>query len=565
MSYVLAIASLMFISLIQFANADTIMLTPFDISFSEKDFTKTGPSHHQILVMNSNQTTSIPIKLSNHDTNQQEIIFSVLTVNLSNFPFSYSFEPQTVVVAPKSEEEIFMHIQTKDTDSTTWGIIPILAQSKSFGMVGKSFYLVIGDNVTESDMEFIDVSLREGLPGPAFPNLYNDFRTQPPELQNVLDGITANKYGVPRYLPNGYSFQGLTNPDSHPGFVYAPTKVTNTTESIDFVRSGGLFIGYELVNLNFNLTEWLSSYIPQSEAQEIIVNGLRGAATQQQERVTTEGQKYKFPAQIVLFDKYSEIYLNGNIPLTELLKVAASIPAPSTENPPLIVSKVELWGPSSFVANNVKSCIDNTVGQLGPWAVGWIEVQNTKDKTITAEDITFRAGSIGSIIPITLEPNESCVIQTEDQVTTRIGPGGSEGHGPPHGYDGSAVVFEYFVEENGKKIRYVDTTPEISDTFGDTRIWEIVNEKWIFKENPMVKLKSLPPLELVISPLKQFKSGIAANEIICKDNLQLVMKKSNGHPLCVKGTSIKKLTEIGFIPEYNGWNSEIPIEKLKIN
>lgn len=546
MRYVLVITGLMIISFMQFANADAITLTPFDISFSEKDFTKTGPSHHQILVMKPNQTTSVSIKVSNHDIKQQEISFSVLTVNLGNTPSSYSFEPETIVVAPKSEKEILMHIQTKNTDSTTGGIIPILAQSKSFGMVGKSFYLVIGDDVTESDMEFIDVSLREGLPGPAFPSLYNDFRTQPPELQNVLDGITANKFGVPRYLPSGYSFQGLTNPDSHPGFVYAPTKVTNTTESIDFVRSGGLFIGYEFANLNFNLTEWLSSYIPQSEAQEIIVNGLRGSATQQQERVTTEGQKYKFPAQIVLFDKYSEIYLNGNIPLTELLKVAASIPVPSTENPPLVLSKVELWGLSSFVANSVKSCIDNTVGQLGPWAVGWIEIQNTKDKKITAEDITFRAGSIGSTIPITLEPKESCVIQTEDQVTTRIGPGGSEGNGPPHGYDGSAVVFEYFVEENGKKIRYVDTTPEISDTFGDARIWELVDGKWVFKENPMNGLHSFPPPEFVISPLKQFKSGIPAEDVQCKQDLQLILKAKDGSPACVKPETKEKLVERGW-------------------
>ena len=66
----------------------------------------------------------------------------------------------------------------------------------------------------------------------------------------------------------------------------------------------------------------------------------------------------------------------------------------------------------------------------------------------------------------------------------------------------------------------------------------------------------------VLPPLKQFKSGVAANDIVCRDNLQLVMKKSNGHPLCVKGTSTKKLTEIGFIHEYNSWDGEIDVDKI---
>ncbi|MGI0011052.1 MAG: hypothetical protein ACREAE_06610, partial [Nitrosopumilaceae archaeon] len=547
--------------MVQYAYAITtdpnIILTPFDISFSEKDFTKSGPSHHQILVIKPNKTASIPIKVSNQDKNPHEIIFSVLTVNLGHLPFSYSFEPSTISVAPHSEKEVLMHIQTGNTDQTTWGIIPVLAESQTFGAKGKSFYLVIGNNVTESDMEFIDVSLREGLPGPAFPNLYNDFRTQPPELQKILDSITANKFGVPRYLPNGYSFQGLTHSSSHPGFVYAPTKVTNTTESIDFVRSGGLVIGYESTNLNFNLTEWLPSYIAQNEAQEIIVNGLRGTTTEQQERVTTEGQKYKFPAQIVLFGKNSEVYLNGNIPLSELLKVAASIPVPNIENPPLILSKVELWGPSSFVAKNVRDCIENTITDLGPWAVGWIEIHNTLNKKITAEEVNLRGQSIGSVIPITLGPNESCVIQTEDMLTTRIGPGGSGGNDPPHGYGGTSVIFEYSIEENHKTTRYVDSTPEIGDTFGDTRIWQLVDGKWIFKETrPSLEdqlkqaRQNIQPAKNVFDsnspPLKQFKSGVPADAVKCREGLLLVIKSQDGSPACVKPLTYNKLAERGW-------------------
>ena len=236
-----------------------------------------------------------------------------------------------------------------------------------------------------------------------------------------------------------------------------------------------------------------------------------------------------------------------------------SINSVFAEDPPLILSKVEIWGPSSFIANNVNFCMDNTVGQLGPWAVGWIEIQNTKDKTITAENITLSDSALRSILPITLKAKESCIFQTEDQITTRIGPGGSGGNGPPYGYDGSIVVFDYTVEENGKKIPYVDTTPKISDIFGDTRIWQLVDDEWLFKEGSIGNVLqetngvSISPDKTVYPvpwenrpPLKQFKSGIAVDKITCKENLYLAYKSSDGAPACVKLETGKKLLERGF-------------------
>jgi carboxymethylenebutenolidase len=56
------------------------------------------------------------------------------------------------------------------------------------------------------------------------------------------------------------------------------------------------------------------------------------------------------------------------------------------------------------------------------------------------------------------------------------------------------------------------------------------------------------------SPLKQAKMKIPINQIVCPDNLQLVMKKSDGSPACVKANSIEKLIERGWaihvLPEY---------------
>lgn len=50
----------------------------------------------------------------------------------------------------------------------------------------------------------------------------------------------------------------------------------------------------------------------------------------------------------------------------------------------------------------------------------------------------------------------------------------------------------------------------------------------------------------VMSPLKQFMSGIALKDIACDDDLKLVIKKENNHPVCVKSQSIHNLLARGW-------------------
>jgi len=52
--------------------------------------------------------------------------------------------------------------------------------------------------------------------------------------------------------------------------------------------------------------------------------------------------------------------------------------------------------------------------------------------------------------------------------------------------------------------------------------------------------------QVVSSPLKQFKSGISANDVKCKEDLQLVIKGNDGSPACVKPDTAIKL-------ELRGW------------
>jgi len=53
-------------------------------------------------------------------------------------------------------------------------------------------------------------------------------------------------------------------------------------------------------------------------------------------------------------------------------------------------------------------------------------------------------------------------------------------------------------------------------------------------------------IEPVDAPLKQFKSGIAADEIVCKEGLVVTIKSSNGNPACVKPETKEKLIERGW-------------------
>jgi len=50
----------------------------------------------------------------------------------------------------------------------------------------------------------------------------------------------------------------------------------------------------------------------------------------------------------------------------------------------------------------------------------------------------------------------------------------------------------------------------------------------------------------ILSPLKQFKSGIQYDKIQCKEGFELVAKMPSAHPACVKPESVEKLTVRGW-------------------
>ena len=51
---------------------------------------------------------------------------------------------------------------------------------------------------------------------------------------------------------------------------------------------------------------------------------------------------------------------------------------------------------------------------------------------------------------------------------------------------------------------------------------------------------------IILSPLKQFKSGVKSELVSCKSTLVLVMKNSNGSPSCVKSETKAQLIQRGW-------------------
>lgn len=68
-----------------------------------------------------------------------------------------------------------------------------------------------------------------------------------------------------------------------------------------------------------------------------------------------------------------------------------------------------------------------------------------------------------------------------------------------------------------------------------------------------------------LSPLEQFKLGIKIDEIVCKENLVITIKSSNGHPACVRQETLEKLIQrdwartVEFVTPLGGNNT--PIDK----
>lgn len=70
----------------------------------------------------------------------------------------------------------------------------------------------------------------------------------------------------------------------------------------------------------------------------------------------------------------------------------------------------------------------------------------------------------------------------------------------------------------------------------------------------------------VEAPLKQISDGVEPANVTCSEGLEIVLKKSNGNPACIKPSSVAKLIERGWaihiLPDYEDENNNSEIFSL---
>lgn len=76
-------------------------------------------------------------------------------------------------------------------------------------------------------------------------------------------------------------------------------------------------------------------------------------------------------------------------------------------------------------------------------------------------------------------------------------------------------------------------------------------------DNSVLGIAYFPP------PLKQIADGVEPSKVTCTEGLELVIKKSNGNPACLKPSSVAKLIERGWalhvLPDYQDENNNSEI------
>lgn len=168
-------------------------LTPFDVFLSESDFTAQGPNHY-ILVLNKSNSTEINVYVKNNDDVPHKVKLSSPRNSDSSTFSQFEFEPKEILVLPNKTNSTKLYLTISNQTTTHSTFVTFLGQSETFGMKGLGFYVVV-----DGDFQWVDYSLRAGLPGSAFPNLATNIS------EKEAEKLIKNGLGIPAYLPNGYS------------------------------------------------------------------------------------------------------------------------------------------------------------------------------------------------------------------------------------------------------------------------------------------------------------------------------------------------------------------------
>src|SRR5579885_376510 len=204
-------------------------------------------------------------------------------------------------------------------------------------------------------------------------------------------------------------------------------------------------------------------------------------------------------------------YFTGNGPVGSIGEI------PSPQNPPLIITQTEVYGPWT---HHEHSCI----GSGDTFANQWFELYNPTSYEIQirgyALDIRGQSGFGGTEISseewIDLQPHQKCTYALI-------------GIGQAYIPDPRNVVISFGY--NYSTDRYKITTPPLTDTYNDSRTWSLVDNSWNF---------SAP------NPLKQISSMIKPDVVTCNNDLKLMIYQNKTS--CIKPNHVTKMT-------HHGWNT----------
>ncbi len=193
------------------------------------------------------------------------------------------------------------------------------------------------------------------------------------------------------------------------------------------------------------------------------------------------------------------------------------------QEPPITIDQVELYGPSTnqTVCGSSEIEIQNViVGQTSQW----FELYNPTNNTVQTGGYDFGithppqigTPNITSDTPsITIGPHQKCVFA----LTNPDGPVID---------DPRNVVISFAYRYNGTE--YTVTTPPLTDTYNDTRTWQLIDGNWIF---------AAP------SPYKQLQSGVKAENVICNQDL-VSLERPQHEPICIEPSNAQRLESLGW-------------------
>jgi len=170
---------------------------------------------------------------------------------------------------------------------------------------------------------------------------------------------------------------------------------------------------------------------------------------------------------------------------------------------------------------------------------GTVNNQNCENNCVISQTVTVQRGTAVEWINNDLVPHTLVSGKPEDKNNGTLFDSGQIWVGKSVIHDFNYVgVYHYFEKDHPQNTGIIIVT---DDTYPTSLSKVITNSN---------------ATSSVLSPLEQFKSGIKAEDVKCRQDLSLVFKLEDGTPACVKPNTRTQLLE-------KGWGTDLEVIKVK--